>query len=45
MMTAIDGKALVYNRPVPVHGVLVAAGRERHPALIDIVRAEIGKLA
>jgi myo-inositol-1(or 4)-monophosphatase len=45
MMTALDGKALVYNRPAPVHGILVAAGRERHHALIDIVRAELGKSA
>jgi myo-inositol-1(or 4)-monophosphatase len=40
-MTALDGKALIYNRPAPVHGVLLAAGRERHHALIEIVRAEL----
>jgi myo-inositol-1(or 4)-monophosphatase len=45
MMTALDGKTLIYNRPSPVHGVLVAAGRERHHALIDMVRAEIGEPA
>jgi myo-inositol-1(or 4)-monophosphatase len=39
-MTALDGKALIYNRPDPVHGVLIAAGRERHAALIDLVRAQ-----
>ena len=27
MMTALDGKALIYNRPDPVHGMLIAAGR------------------
>jgi myo-inositol-1(or 4)-monophosphatase len=41
MMTALDGTALVYNRPTPVHSVLVAAGRERHNALIDLVRAQM----
>jgi hypothetical protein len=25
---------VVYNRPVPRHGTLVAAGRDRHTALI-----------
>jgi myo-inositol-1(or 4)-monophosphatase len=41
MMTALDGGMLIYNRPEPVHGVLVAAGGERHAALIDLVRAHI----
>jgi myo-inositol-1(or 4)-monophosphatase len=40
LMTALDGNALVYNRPDPVHGVLVAAGRGRHGALADLVRAQ-----
>jgi myo-inositol-1(or 4)-monophosphatase len=40
MLTALDGKQLTYNRPDPVHGVLVAAGRERHVALLDLVRAQ-----
>jgi len=39
-MTALDGRLLIYNRPEPVHGVLVAAGRERFSALIDLVRAQ-----
>jgi myo-inositol-1(or 4)-monophosphatase len=39
-MTALDGQALIYNRPDPVHSMLVAAGRERHPALVDLVRAQ-----
>jgi myo-inositol-1(or 4)-monophosphatase len=43
MITAVDGKPLIYNRPAPVHGVLMAAGRERHHALIAIVRTEVGK--
>jgi myo-inositol-1(or 4)-monophosphatase len=41
-MTALDGKALIYNRPDPVHGTLVAAGRGRHAALVDLVRAHTG---
>jgi myo-inositol-1(or 4)-monophosphatase len=45
MMTALDGKPLVYNRPAPVHGVLVAAGRERHNAMIGLVRAQMGEPA
>ena len=39
-MTALDGRPLIYNRPNPVHGVLIAAGRERHAALLDTVRAQ-----
>jgi myo-inositol-1(or 4)-monophosphatase len=39
MLTSLDGKPLIYNRPNPVHGVLVAAGRERHPPLLGLVRA------
>jgi myo-inositol-1(or 4)-monophosphatase len=45
IMTALDGEPLIYNRPSPVHGVLVAAGRERHKALIDIVRAQTSEPA
>ena len=39
LMTTLDGRVLDYNRPEPVHGVLVAAGRERHAALIELMRA------
>jgi myo-inositol-1(or 4)-monophosphatase len=39
LMTQLDGRALAYNRPEPVHSVLVAAGRERHAALIELIRA------
>jgi myo-inositol-1(or 4)-monophosphatase len=45
MMTALDGKALIYNRPDPVHGVLVAAGRGRHAALLDLIRAQTSEPA
>ena len=40
MMTALDGRVLVYNRPDPVHGVLLAASRDRHAALADLIRAQ-----
>jgi myo-inositol-1(or 4)-monophosphatase len=40
VMTALDGGMLIYNRPDPVHGVLIAAGRERHAALVDLARAQ-----
>jgi myo-inositol-1(or 4)-monophosphatase len=40
MLTSLDGKPLTYNQPNPVHGVLVAAGRERHPALLALVCAQ-----
>jgi myo-inositol-1(or 4)-monophosphatase len=45
VMTALDGRPLLYNRAEPVHGVLVAAGRERFPALIDLVRAQASEPA
>lgn len=40
MLTSLDGSPLIYNQPDPVHSVLVAAGRERHPALLELVRAQ-----
>jgi myo-inositol-1(or 4)-monophosphatase len=40
IMTALDGRALIYNRPDPVHSVLLAAGRHRHAALADLIRAQ-----
>jgi myo-inositol-1(or 4)-monophosphatase len=40
VMTALDSRPLVYNRPDPVHSVLIAAGRERHAALADLIRAQ-----
>jgi len=44
-LTSLDGRPLAYNRPNPVHSVLVAAGRERHPALLDLVRSGIDSSA
>ena len=37
-MTALSGDALLYNRRDVVHGVLVAAGRERHERIIGHFR-------
>ena len=39
-MTALDGQVLIYNRPDPVHSVLIAAGRGRHAALAELIRAQ-----
>src|SRR5262249_5101843 len=36
-LTPIAGGTLAYNRPVPRHGMLVAAGRARHAALIELL--------
>src|SRR5262249_12969158 len=38
-LTSLDGRPPIYNRPHPVHGALVAAGRARHAALMALVRA------
>ena len=37
-ITTFGGGPVIYNRPVPRHGTLVAAGRDRHTALIDLLR-------
>jgi myo-inositol-1(or 4)-monophosphatase len=37
-LTAITGDALIYNSPELVHGALLAAGQERHAALVSLVR-------
>jgi myo-inositol-1(or 4)-monophosphatase len=39
-LTSFTGDTVTYNRPVPRHGMLVAAGRDRHAALLAIVRDE-----
>ena len=38
VLTPVGGGAVIYNRPVPRHGTLVAAGRHRHAMLIEIFR-------
>jgi myo-inositol-1(or 4)-monophosphatase len=40
VMSGLDGRALVYNRADPVHSVLIAAGRGRHAALAELLRAQ-----
>ncbi len=42
-LTPLAGGTVTYNRPVPRHGMLVAAGRDRHAALIERLRD--GRLA
>jgi myo-inositol-1(or 4)-monophosphatase len=39
-LTPLAGGAIAYNRPVPRHGMLIAAGRERHAALIGLLGDE-----
>jgi myo-inositol-1(or 4)-monophosphatase len=38
-MTALSGEDIVYNRREVVHGVLVAAGRDRHAGIVEHFRA------
>ncbi len=44
-LTDLDGERLVYNRPVPVHGLLVAAGLSRHAAMLDLLRERKAQFA
>jgi myo-inositol-1(or 4)-monophosphatase len=37
-MTTFAAQPVTYNRPEPVHGALVAAGRGRHAALLHLIR-------
>jgi len=45
VLTTVGGAQPVYNRAIPVHGVLVAAGRARHHALAVLLRGQEAKLA
>jgi myo-inositol-1(or 4)-monophosphatase len=45
VLTDFDGRQLVYNRPEPVHGALIAAGQARHPALLKLVHAHRTKFS
>jgi myo-inositol-1(or 4)-monophosphatase len=38
-MTALSGDGILYNRPEVTHGVLVAAGRDRHAGIIEHFRS------
>ncbi len=44
-MTTLAGTLLAYNRAAPVHGPLIAAGRARHAALLDLVRKRPAQFA
>jgi myo-inositol-1(or 4)-monophosphatase len=38
-MTALSGDTILYNRREVAHGVLVAAGRERHASIVSHFRS------
>ena len=38
VLTGLDGEPLVYNRPDPRHGALIAAGRSRHQTILNLLR-------
>jgi myo-inositol-1(or 4)-monophosphatase len=40
VLTTFTGQLLTYNRADPVHQPLVAAGRERHRKLIELLRGQ-----
>ena len=40
VLTDMDGRQLLYNRPDPVHGALIAAGRARHLPLLALLREQ-----
>jgi len=44
-MTGLTGQTVIYNRPDLAHGALLAAGRERHATLIDLMRNRLADLA
>ncbi len=37
-LTPLTGESLTYNRPEPRHGMLIAAGRDRHAALLKLLK-------
>jgi myo-inositol-1(or 4)-monophosphatase len=39
-LTTVAGGAVIYNRPVPRHGTLVASSRNRHEALVELLGDE-----
>jgi myo-inositol-1(or 4)-monophosphatase len=45
MLTGLDGERVTYNRPQPVHGLLVAAGRSRHGTALALVREHKAQFA
>jgi myo-inositol-1(or 4)-monophosphatase len=45
VLTTLTGESLIYNRPNPVHGALVAAGRPRHAVLLNLMRDRLAEFA
>jgi myo-inositol-1(or 4)-monophosphatase len=45
LVTGLTGESLIYNRPDPVHGALVAAGRARHGLLLGVIRDRLAEFA
>ena len=45
LVTTLTGESLIYNRPDPVHGALVAAGRTRHELLLGLIRDRLAEFA
>src|SRR5262249_61714296 len=45
LVTSLTGESLIYNRPDPVHGALVAAGRARHELLLGLIRDRLAEVA
>ena len=44
-LTTFEGAPLIYNRAEPMHGALVAAGRTRHDAFLELIRSKTLALA
>jgi len=44
-LTTLAGDSLIYNRPDPVHGALVAAGGARHKLLLGLIRDRLAEFA
>jgi myo-inositol-1(or 4)-monophosphatase len=45
LISTLTGQSLIYNRPDPVHGALVAAGRARHAVLLGLIRDRLAEFA
>ena len=45
VMTNLIGQSLSYNKPRPIHGALVAAGRARHAVLLDAIHDRLAEFA
>ncbi len=45
VMTDFSGRGLTYNRAQVEHGALIAAGPDRHAALLELVRSRLAEFA